>query len=395
MIPDQIRELADKYLSGKASPEEVQQLHDWYDTAGNEEAELIFTPEPTTLQQFGSEAFLQLRAAIQQEKQVHADPEVKKRSKVKRLNFWMGLSAAAAVLIAIGFTGYLYFSRPAQDKPVTSTQSIPENEIKPGGNTAVLTLADGRTISLDSLADGKLLQQGSAALSKPGDGQLIYAQADAATNAIVVYNTLSTPNGGQYQLTLPDGTRVWLNAASSLRYPTAFNGAERTVQLSGEGYFEVAPNAAQPFIVSTASGTVTVLGTHFNVNAYTDEQVYRTTLLEGRVQVSAWGNTVTLRPGQQAGIPQQPGALAVSTADLMQAVAWKNGYFAFENTDLKTLMRQIARWYDVEILYESEPADSRFVGEVSRNSNLSEVLKILELSGVHFRIDGKRIIVGR
>lgn len=393
MIPDKIREIAEKYLTGIATPEEVQQLHDWYDSEEEGNTELVITREPITMQQYGENSLAQLMAAIRQEKQDQAAPHSNKLPVVKRFTAWWGITAAAAILIAIIITGYLYFRSPSDNNTgLANTEDMPAMEIKPGGNVAVLTLADGTSIALDSLNTHALPPQGNTELLRPADGQLIYTAPPDAEKA-VMFNTLRTPNGGQYQLTLPDGTRVWLNAASSLRYPTAFIGSSRTVELLGEGYFEVTTNAAQPFIVSTPSAMVTVLGTHFNINAYSNEQVSRTTLLEGRVQVGAFGETVMLKPGQQAGIPQQPGEIQITQADINQVMAWKNGYFAFEHTDLKTLMRQIARWYDVEILYEQEPGDARFVGEVSRNTNLSEVLKILELSGVHFRIDGKRIIV--
>ncbi|MGV3509862.1 MAG: FecR family protein, partial [Sphingobacteriaceae bacterium] len=227
---------------------------------------------------------------------------------------------------------------------------------------------------------------------KSDNGQLQYLSLNSDNKQEVLYNTLSIPRGGQYKVVLPDGTQVWLNAASSLKYPTAFNGNERVVQLEGEAYFEVAKNAAQPFRVEVKDVKVTVLGTHFNINGYTDEAHIKTTLLEGSVKISKGPVQQLLHPGEQA-ITGKSSTIEVVKANSDEVLAWKNGYFNFHRSNLQEVMRQLSRWYDVDIKYEGKVPDREFGGEISRNSKASEVLKILELSDVHFRIEGEHIIV--
>jgi ferric-dicitrate binding protein FerR (iron transport regulator) len=255
---------------------------------------------------------------------------------------------------------------------------------------------------LDTAARGTIAKQGSARIVKTDSGKLSYQSADAKRNQTIAieYNTLSTPRGGQYQLTLPDGSQVWLNAASSIRYPIAFAGGERHVDITGEVYFEVMKNASQPFKVSiNGRAEVEVLGTHFNINAYEDESSINTTLLEGSVQISSTGSTpsrearVPLKPGQQAQYKNAGSIQIIDHADTEQAIAWKNGRFAFNNSDLKTIMRQIARWYDVDVVYEGSGSPRYFTADLSRNRNLSVLLQILEQSKLHFNIDGKRLTV--
>jgi ferric-dicitrate binding protein FerR (iron transport regulator) len=265
-------------------------------------------------------------------------------------------------------------------------------------------LADGTTIVLDSAGNTTLATQGNTHIIKLNNGQLAYRDADQRTPATALqYNTISTPKGGQYEIILPDGSHVWLNAASSLRFPAAFTGNERIVALTGEAYFEVAKNPAQPFKVtftgSAGDGQVEVLGTHFNINAYDDEANSKTTLLEGKVKISRPQsgmqdpNPEILNPGQQAAIADGVGNIKVLAVDADAAIAWKNGVFSFDNVDIKTVMRQIARWYDVEVVYEGALAAEKFEGEIPRSSTLADVFKILELSAVHFKIEGRKVIV--
>nr|WP_262909520.1 FecR family protein [Niabella pedocola] len=237
--------------------------------------------------------------------------------------------------------------------------------------------------------------QGQAAIVKKND-QLIYNKKQGP--ASVFYNTVTTPRGGQYQLTLEDGSKVWLNAASSIRFPTTFQGKERKIEISGEAYFEIAKDAARPFKVAfeTPAGMkseVTVLGTHFNIMSYNDEKAAKTTLLEGSVSISSNGNTAILTPAQQASQTDRNGITVASNIDVNEAVAWKNGFFEFHATGLQEVMRQIGRWYDVEISYEGKIPERNFGGKISRQNNAAEVLKILELSQIKFRIEGKKIIV--
>jgi len=268
-------------------------------------------------------------------------------------------------------------------------------------------LGNGSTIILDSAHKGALTTQGDAAVIKADSNQLVY-HADAAKSSEIVYNMLSTPKGGQFQLGLPDGTKVWLNAASSIRYPTAFIGSERKVEVTGEAYFEVHKNASQPFKVSIpGKEEVEVLGTSFNVNAYPDEPEIKTTLVEGSIKVRGEPlvgvNTnkdklsVVLKPGQQAQLVISDntnnggGLTMVRDADLEEVMAWKRGEFVFNRLDMAAILRQVSRWYDFEVVETGQPVHRAFSGIVSRSSNLSEVMKIFEQAGIRFRIDGKKM----
>lgn len=294
--------------------------------------------------------------------------------------------AAAVVFLLLG-TGVYYWS---QQKPRTEVTLM--SDIAPGTNKAVLTLADGSKVMLDS-AGNQVVQQGATAIRQQGSSLQYDSKGNGAT---VAYNTLSTPRGGQFQVVLPDGTKVWLNAASAIRYPTFFSGAERLVELTGEAYFEVTQSANMPFRVKiNATNTIEVLGTSFNINAYTEESYIRTTLLEGAVRVSSGGKKVTLKPGEQAqSSAKQPFVKVLEHADISKAIAWKNGLFNFQDVRLEEVMRQLSRWYDIEVVYEKGVPDLEFIGEIERSLPLSEVLKGLRMSGVNFRLEqGKRLVV--
>jgi ferric-dicitrate binding protein FerR (iron transport regulator) len=266
-----------------------------------------------------------------------------------------------------------------------------KDDVSPGGDKAVLTLADGSNIVLDEAQNGTLAQQGNAKIIKL-DGKLSY---DLTNNdpKEVVYNTISTPKGGQYQLELPDGSRVWLNASSSIHFPTSFTEKERRVEITGEAYFEVAKNLVKPFIVGVNNSEVQVVGTHFNINSYNDEEDVKTTLLEGAVRFVNGATTSMLKPGQQSRLAKNGSIKVESDVDVEKVVAWKNGLFDFENAGIETVMRQLSRWYDVEVEYNGKP-DDLFIAEMHRNIKLSDALKALELTGkVRFDIEGKKIIV--
>jgi transmembrane sensor len=276
-------------------------------------------------------------------------------------------------------------------------------DVDPGGSKAVLTLADGSKIILDQAGKGKLAQQAGVQIVKTTNGQLVYTIKEATGpgkgTASNLTNTISTPRGGQYQVNLPDGTRVWLNAASSLKFPLSFAGLkERKVELKGEAYFEVEKDAAIPFIVQSDQQTVQVIGTHFNINSYEDEPTTKTTLLEGAVKVTAVNGTAAeqafLKPGQQALINSASTSVKVIRVDPMVEIAWKNGQFFFENEPIKNIMKKIARWYDVEVIYEDDVTGKTVWGSVTRYAKVSKVLSILELTGgIHFKVEGRRIIV--
>ncbi len=303
------------------------------------------------------------------------------------------IAAAACVIGTIFFGGYYLFNEEPQ-----KIISIPEekkinykNDLPPGGDKALLTLADGSVIVLDDAKNGPLAQQGNTKLIKL-DGKINYNSSFAADNEIV-YNSISTPRGGQYQIILPDGSGVWLNSTSSIRFPTAFAGKNRTVEITGEAYFEVTKNKSMPFIVKVNKTEIQVLGTHFNVMAYSDESLLKTTLLEGSVKFIKDNETRILTPGQQSQLSGDGRVKVLSDIDVNKVIAWKNGVFNFEGADISTVLRQISRWYDVEVVYNKK-VDDLFYAEIPRNTRLSDFLKALELTGtVHFEIDGKKIIV--
>jgi ferric-dicitrate binding protein FerR (iron transport regulator) len=300
-------------------------------------------------------------------------------------------AAAATVLGAVVLTSALYLNR--QQQPVMVATPKP-NPLAPGTNTAVLVLADGKTISLDSANTGALARQGNSNIVNSAQG-LAYKAEGTATE--VVYNTVVTPRGGQYQLTLADGSKVWLNAASSIRFPTTFSGKERLVEISGEGYFQVATYAQQPFRVKVKGNPdmeVNVLGTSFNIMAYADEKTITTTLEAGAVQLVHGNIRSLLQPGYGGSLNAGDAAFTIEKADQEQALAWKDGKFRFRNTSIQTIMRQIARWYNIEVTYEGDLSDIRLTGIISRRENAASLLKILSTTKrVHFDINDNRVVV--
>lgn len=309
---------------------------------------------------------------------------------------WYLPAAAAAILLCISYGAYIFSIKSSPQtligKQIEKTKEK-QADIAPGGNRAVLTLASGKKIILDNAQAGLLANQSGAEISKTQDGELIYAAIDANTEvAEPEMNTISIPRGGKYQITLADGTKVWLNAASSLSFPSSFKGKERRVELTGEAYFEVAKNAAMPFMVMSDGQRIEVLGTHFNISAYPDESTVNTTLLEGSIRITetSKNQSLLLKPGQQARVKN---GISVATVDTKNAVAWKDGMISFESADLKSIMRQVSRWYDVSVQYSGDIPRRSFTGKISRDSNLSEILKVLERSHINFKIEGRKIIL--
>jgi transmembrane sensor len=312
---------------------------------------------------------------------------------------------AAAVAVGAVLTTVVYFWSQNKTVPTNTTPvaKAAVNDVLPGGNKATLKLSDGKTIVLDNAQNGLLTQQGAVQIEKQ-DGQLVYSQSAAAATE-PLYNTLGTPAGGQFQLKLPDGTWVWLNASSYIMYPTVFTGKERRVAVYGEAYFEVAKDATKPFKVNvltsggeTRNGTeVEVLGTHFNINAYGNEALVKTSLLEGKVKiVSDYYNgkqSAILKPGQQAQVEVEGKMKVKDNASMEEVVAWKNGEFLFQSADIGTLMRQVARWYDIEVKYPNGMPKDKFSGKIGRNVNLSQLLEILKYSEVKFELKDRTLIV--
>lgn len=307
---------------------------------------------------------------------------------------WLRVAAAACIILISGLFGYYFFTNKPQQRiaKAETTKKLSKEDVLPGGNKATLTLGNGKRIILDSAAIGTLARQGNTKIMKLANGLLAYDGKNEKP-AEVVYNLLTTPMGGQYELMLPDGSKVWLNTASSIKYPTTFAGNARSVEITGEAYFEIVHNASKPFTVGVGGTTVQVLGTHFNINSYADEATIKTTLLEGSVRVIKGDGVVVLVPGQQSTVDKSGKIGLINGADEEDAVSWKDGYFHFKSADLATVLRGLSRWYDVEIVYEGKKPDQYFSGDIEKNLNLSEVLNILEKSQVHFKIQGKKLIV--
>jgi ferric-dicitrate binding protein FerR (iron transport regulator) len=309
---------------------------------------------------------------------------------------WYRYAAAAAIgILIVGIATTLWLtSRTDRGQALPSPTAQYNSDALPGGDKAILQLEDGSAILLDT-ASGELAKQGQTRVLKNADGVISYDAGRPGTDTAMVYNRIITPRGGQYQVSLPDGSKVWLNAASSLRFPVAFKGKERVVELTGEAYFEVAQNATKPFKV-TVGGIdepmqVEVLGTGFNIQAYADEPVRTATLVNGKVKVSNGNAHMMLSPGQQASLKNQQ--LQTATAELEEVLAWKNGIFYLQDADINTIMRQLSRWYDVEVVYEGS-ITQQFVGKIPRTMNLSDVLRVLESTGwVHFKFEGKTVTV--
>lgn len=314
---------------------------------------------------------------------------------------WLRYAAGLIVLIGLAVMAIVMFRNSGNSKQEIVT--APEN-ILPGSDKAVLTLADGTSIALDTVKAGLMAMQGQSQIEKKEDGRIVYNGLNAGNDMMM--NTLSTPRGGQYRILLPDGTEVWLNAASSIRYPASFTGNERRVTITGEAYFDVAKNKSKPFFVDIdGKASIEVLGTSFNINAYSDEPVINTALLEGNIRMTSLTSekklspgdkmefpSVVLRPGQQAAMDRS-GMMKVGQADRHIVMAWREGVFRYNYTDFDVVLRQLSRWYDIEIQYEKGIPDQQFTGEIRRDYTLSQALSILEGMDVHFRLEGKKLIV--
>ena len=382
-----MQNLFKKYLSNNCTPEEVTALLEYFNAPKNEillRSLILENLEAADISQMQwCDEREQTYAAIK--KQIESE-----KNKIVPLfkQSWVRVAAAAVLLFGV-FAVYKYgFTKTSHKQQIAKIDTT--KDIAPGGNKAILTLADGTQIILDSVANGKLTNQGNTKIIKL-DGKLAYSSTGNSSE--ILYNTITTPNGGQYQLILEDGSKVWLNAASSLRFPSAFVGKQRNIELTGEAYFEIAKNANMPFNVLVNNMNVQVLGTHFNVMAYKDESEIKTTLLEGVVKVTSGGAVGLLKPGKQARLDNS-GNIKIADADIETEMAWKNGLFLFDYTDIKTIMRQLSRWYDADISFEGNITHKTFTAQISRNTNLSAVLKKLELTGgIHFKIEGKKIMV--
>ncbi|MDB5087616.1 MAG: FecR family protein [Mucilaginibacter sp.] len=377
--------LLKKYRTGQASEQEKAYLTAYYN---------LFDARPDVTEMLNPEETDFLKNQIKTELKNKIDLHQQKPA-AKTFKLYYRLTAAAVVLIAFS-AGLLFYAQKDNDNIFSAFRHKP-NDIAPGGNKAILTLANGKQIILTNAKNGLLAQQGGTQINKTANGQIIYNVAQTVKGTDTAFNTITTPRGGQYMVVLPDSSRVYLDANSSLRFPAAFSGKLRTVMLTGEAYFEVAHNKNMPFHVISKGQTVEVLGTHFNINAYNDEKDIKTTLLEGSVRVSAEGGTALLKPGEQSQIAKTVTAgkniTVIQNANTDEAVAWKNGFFQFENADIQTIMRQFARWYNVDVVFEGNVQERLFSGEIHRNLTVLQALDLLNYANVHFNIDGKKIIV--
>ncbi len=386
MEKETFEKLLESYLTGSLTPEKLIRFN-----------EMLQLPEHRR----------QLEAIIDKELHEHAFEGAPDYQLLQQLQYgidkqiqpaktiWLNtrrVAAAAILAILLGVGSLFVLKNDKKDISITQIKQLVLDSILPGTNVAILKLADGSEILLDSAGNGQIKEQGNVKIIKIADGHLAYNNNGDNTNE-VLYNTITVPRGGQYQLQLEDGTKVWINAASTLRFPTYFSGNERTVQLTGEAYFEVTKNAAMPFHVEANQLDILVLGTHFNVNAYENEGESRTTLVEGSVRISNTNSTGLLYPRQQA-IAGGVGSIRVENdVDIEEVLAWKNGLFQFKSANIKAILNQAERWYNVEFEYK-EITGELFSGQIQRNVNLSQLLKILESTGkVKFHIERGKIIV--
>jgi len=385
---EDFHKLLDKYIAGEASLEEEQRLLNFYGSFQKE------SETEEEIDHIGDNIFEKIRETI--------DP-VENDQYSYRFYYLKSISIAAIILLTIT-TGIYFYSNRNIIEPEHFAEIDVKNDIAPGYNKAILTLSDGSRISLDDAANGLLASQGNTAITKTENGQIVYEKNNIDKTKFMsnrsVINTIQTPKGGKYQVRLPDGSKVWLNSASTLSYPTTFAGNERKVQLEGEAYFEISPNKSVPFRVQSGNQIVEVLGTHFNINSYDDEDYVKTTLLEGSVKVilnskaNVVSNTKLLKPGEQSLTKSSNSGIRIENADIEKAVAWKNGYFRFRNTPIREIMREIERWYDVELVYEGKMPTDEFTGFISNDVKISAVLKIMEESGgVKFTVKGKKLKV--
>lgn len=374
--------LLDKYLSGQASDQEQQLLKEYYKRLDAlSELELTEEEEET----FQQTMLQNIRARID-------NAELAEKSSTRRsYKIWY---AAASILLVLGIGSYFYFNKIERVAPRMAI--TPGQEISPGSNKAILTLSNGEEIVLTSAADGVLASQGATKIIKKANGELAYKAEDGAAGASPqpVYNTLTIPRGGQYQVVLPDGTKVLLNSASSLTYPAQFRGKERNISLKGEAYFEVAKNKTIPFVVKANDVQVHVLGTHFNISAYDDDAAIKTTLLEGSVRVNYGKATALLSPGQQGIAKTGLNAISVQKANLDEVMGWTKGYFVFADLSIKEVMKIVGRWYDIEVEYRGNVQTKRFGGTTSRYDNITELLDYMKITGgVNYKIQGRRVIL--
>lgn len=383
---DRIKYLLEAYANEQATAREEQELLQWISETSDSsllENYVLDLVEDGAL----SEGYSAPNSAAMLER-IHSLKSNHRIGTVRHIaaGRWWAIAASLVLILAAG--AFFWTQNSGNSSSIASHKTVPII-IAPGHNGAILTLADGNKIVLDSMQNGMVaVQSGVKVLLN--NGEVAYQSGEAQK---VSFNTMTTPRGRQYNLVLADGTKVWLNAASSITYPTAFTGKDRTVTISGEAYFEVAHNANMPFHVIVNGVDVKVLGTHFNVNAYDDERALKVTLLEGSVAVRTGPSTVKIKPGQQADVPEQSKQINVHQVDVDAAVAWKNGYFSFQDAGIQAIMNRLSRWYDIDVIYKGDIPSVKFSGEMGRSLNLGQVLDILRQTRVQFEVKGRQLII--
>ncbi|WP_295791458.1 FecR family protein [Mucilaginibacter sp.] len=380
-MENRYHELAKKWLNNTITPAEQAEFAAWYNAGQDKPIEI-----PAT--------FAENDEALKQRILNKISREIKKSNShvTKIIPLWLRYAAAVFLFGGCFMYYYAHTHRAVKSNVLTQQQKPSKNDAGPGGNKAILTLANGSKINLSDVKNGVLASQGQTVLKKDKNGRIIYEASDVkGVDSSAIFNTITTPRGGQFQVVLSDGSKVWLNSASSITFPAAFSKTERKVTITGEAYFEIAKNKNKPFKVVTGRQMVEVLGTHFNINAYTDESAIKTTLIEGSVKISADAQSAILKPEQQSSLFNNK--ISINTVDTDNVLAWTTGNFQFEKAEIPSIMREAARWYDVDIKYEGEIPKRRFTGSISRSVNLSELLKMLKYTGINFKIAGKTIVV--
>jgi transmembrane sensor len=389
---DRLTFLYQQFLAGNLTKKELDELFLHFQTTDDKELHFLIRQElehaeaETTAT--AKEEVLLGRVHAHLKEHIHSGEQG--NTNVRRLLIYRVAAAASILLFLSVGAAYYLLHKQQPEQQIVQSKLI---DIKPGGIKAILTLNNGKQISLNDAHTGTLAQQGNTTVTKSANGQVVYRQSKSTAPSAVGYNIITTPRAGYYPLTMADGTVAILDAESSIKYPVSFNGNERLVEVTGQVYFEVKYNRAQPFKIKVKGQTIEDLGTKFNVNAYDDEPYLKTTLIEGSVRVTKEKQSVLLKPGQQAITDLNKNTIHMQAVDTEEAIAWKNGQTSFKNEDIQEIMRQVARWYDVDVQYEGQLSKRQFVGGISRMANLSDLLKVLAFNNVHYKINGKTIII--
>jgi transmembrane sensor len=396
-----LRAFLEKLSLGNYTSQEYKVFTDWVENANRDEYDMLLQLWQEIVEQ--QEIFEPVHLNLIQNIEARLDQVDLKNDNVKQLpvseaksqNIWKRIAVAASIILVLGVGGY-FLSNSQQSHPQVA-KAPQRNDIAPGKNRATLTLANGKKIILSDAVKGDLVEEAGARITKTANGQVVYTVVGTDSAKPNQFNTLSTANGETYKINLPDGTEVWLNAASSLTYPTVFTGKTREVALKGEGYFEVAKNKEKPFIVTANGAQIKVLGTHFNVSAYLDDQAVTATLVEGSIQMKNSYTSALIKPGQQGIATPQKDDLSVQPADTEQAIAWVNGNFSFNDATIKEVMKLASRWYNVQVYYtDSHIETKKLRGTVSRYKNITELLDNITLtSAIHYKLEGRKVILSK